>query len=290
MKTRVLALTVVAVAALIVGVSVVVAQPGGGGNRGGMGQGGRGMMGNMAFGTVTDGNITEGWIKVSMGGGRGGPGGGPGGGGADRTVTLNKETALVTVAQAALADLKEGNGLMVNGIPTSLIGGRFVTGENSNAVVEAMNLLGGGGMGFRGGPGARGGTGDAAGGQGGVQIPPSTATATGLITSLDPIKIRISDQVTVEIKPSDDATYLQIVAVAWDKLAQDDRVFCMGQGLDDGGLLANTVVILPADLPMGFGMGGPGGPGGGRGGPGGAGGGPGGPGGAGGGPGGPGGQ
>jgi len=286
MKRGVFALALIATAALAVGVSVVVAQPGGGGGRGGgFGPGGFGMMGNMAFGTVTDGNVNEGWIKVSMGMGPGGPGGA----GMERTVKLNQQSALVTVSQATLADLKEGNGLMVNGIPTSVLGSRFVTGPNSAPVVQVMTLLGGGGMGFRGGPG---GPGDAAGGQGGVQIPPSTASATGLITSLDPIKVKISEQVTVEIKPADGATYLQVVGLTWDKLAQNDRVFCTGQANDDGSLLAGTVVVMPADLQLGFGMGGFGGPGGGFG-PGGPGGGPGGPGGGpggpGGGPGGPGG-
>jgi len=290
MKRRVYALALMAAAALAAGVTVVVAQPGGGGNRGGgFGQGGRGMMGNMAVGTVTDGNVNEGWIKVSMGMGRGGPGGG----GMERTVNLNQQTALVTVTQAALADLKEGNGLMVNGIPTSVLANRFVTGPNSVPVVEVMELLGGRGM-FRsgpgaGGPGAGGAAGDTAAGQGGIQIPPSTASATGLITSLDPIKVKISDEITVEIKPSDDATYLQVVGLTWDKLAVDNRVYCTGQGQEDGALVASTVVVLPADLQSGFGgmgmFGGPGGgfgPGGGPGGPGGGfgpppGGGPGGP-------------
>lgn len=252
MNGRVGMLVAAALAVLLVGVTVVVAQPGGGGRTGGgPGRAGRGMMGgNMAVGTVVDGNLQEGWISVSMGMGRGGPGG-PGGEDAARRVTLSQQSALVRIEPAALADLEEGNGLMVNGVPTAMSGSRFVTGANSVPVANAMTFLSGGGFGggFRGGPGA------------GVSVvPPTTASATGRIVGLDPLRVQVSDSLTVEITPEADATFLRVATAPWEALTKDTRVYCTGESQQDGSLAAATVVILPADMgtPMGMGPGGPG--------------------------------
>lgn len=245
MTRRAVVLSLGGLAVLVAGISVVLAQPGGFGPGGAGGPGGRGMMDNMVFGAVTAGDINQGWIKVTMGGGRGGPGG-PGAG--ERTVSITQDTALVTTRQATLADLREGNGLMVTGVPTGLIGNRFVTGANSVAVAEAMSIMGGGRMGFRGGPGAPAGTQESL-------VPPSFGTVAGRITGLAPLRVEVSDELTVEIKPAPDATYIQIVDVPWDRLAQNDRVFCTGEASPDGGFVASTVVIITQDMwPGGRGM------------------------------------
>jgi hypothetical protein len=260
----------VAVALVLVGsVALVLAQPGGGGGRQGGRQGGFGG-GGTVIGTVADGNINEGWISVRMMG-MGGP---PGGGGQQdqaQRVVLNQNSTLLKSEEAKVADLQVGDGLMVSGVPTAMTGSSFVMGANSDAVARTMGFFGGG---FGGGRG-----------RGGSSVPQTTATAAGLIESVEPLRVKISDQLTVEVTPAADARFTKLAKADWATLAVDTLVVCIGERADDGTYTASAVTILPEMPQMGGGRFGGGGAGGGPGGPGG--GGPGG--GAGGGPGGPGG-
>jgi len=252
-----------AVCVLFVGaVSLVVAQPGGGpgGGRGGFGFGGP------VMGKVVDGNVQQGWLSVQMAfGGRNG--GDP----PKVQVTLNQQSKLLKAETATLADLKVGDGVFVQGVPTALTGSQFVMGANTDATAQTMGLISGGG--FRMGMG-RG------GGQPGQPqpsaIPQTTGQTAGLVESLEPLRVKVSDAVTVEVKAAPDASFTKLTEVPWESLEADANVLCMGQRNEDGSLTATVVTIVPELPQMGFGGaggpgGGPGGPGGGPGGPGGGG-------------------
>lgn len=247
-----------AASVLFVGmVGFVVAQPGGGpgGGRGGFGFGGP------VMGKVVDGNVQQGWISVQL------TFGGRDGGEPPRTqVTLNQQSKLLKAETATLADLKVGDGLYVQGVPTALTGSQFIMGANTDATAQTMGLLSGGG--FRMGRG---------GGQA-TTIPQTTGQTAGLVESLEPLRVKVSDTVTVEVTAADDARFTKLTEVPWESLEADANVLCTGQRNEDGSMTATVVTIVP-EMPQ-MGMGGPGGgmggPGGGMGGPGGGMGGPGG--------------
>ncbi len=244
MTKRTLMAVGVALLVAAVVVSGVLAQPGGGrggppgggrgqGGPGGGPGGGMGMMMGPVTGTVTGGGVEEGSITVSVQM--------PWGGQAqDVTVQLGEGATLLKAEDAALGDLAEGNGLMVNGVPTALLANRLVTGANSVPVAKAMTNLGGGmGMGMGRMGGRRGGAASS-------PVPPTTAQAAGMIVSVDPLKVKISDTLTVEITPKDDATFTKIVQVGWDELTDGVTVQCSGEPTQEGEVVADTITIVPA--------------------------------------------
>ena len=272
----------------------------GGQGQGGRGQGGPGgMMGRMPFvtGTITGGDTNAGTITVSS----------PFGGGEDQTIRVTASTKYYTQSTVDAAALKVGDEVQVQGVPSAITAQSLTIGQMPDFFGAGRPGMGGqrGGMGgqrpagLQGAQGAQGGGQGRQGGQNRQQPVPAMANATGKVTSVSPLTIEVSPEISIVLKVAANARITKISTTTLASLKVNDRIMAGGQAGDDGVFTATAIGVNMQMGGMGGRMGGPGGMGGGRGGmgggpggmggPGGGPGGMGGPGGPGGGPGGPGG-
>ncbi len=249
---------------------------GGGPQQGGGGRGGRGFGGGQAapfaMGVITavDANAGQVTIRSQQGGGT-------------QTVQIASGTPLVAQTTVTVADLKVGDQVQVQGVPTGITASSLTIGEMPAGF--GGGGPGGGGPGGFGGPGGGGPGGAPGGGNRAGGAAPAFASASGKVTSTEPLTISLSGDVSLTLKLARSAKITRIAPVEMSSLKVGDRITATGQANNDGGFNATNVGV---NLEMGGGMMGRGGrgQGGGRGpGGGGFGGGPGG--GFGGGPGGP---
>lgn len=240
--------------------------PGGGGPGGG---GGFNRRPPFAFGTVSAIDTGAGTITIS------GRGGGP-----DQTVQTQGTTRIVTQAVAAVSDLKKGDTIEVQGVPTGITASSVTIGQSP---LSGLGGPGGGGGGGFGGPGGGGGFGGPS-----AAAAPAAANATGTVTSTSPLTISLSSTASLVLKMDPSAKVTKYTTATLSSIKVGDRILGIGTANDDGSFAATTVAVnmdtsvLGRALGGGFGRGrrGGGGPGGGGfGGPGGGGGGFGGPGG-----------
>jgi hypothetical protein len=255
-------------AATLGGVPLALAQdpgqgppPGFGGGPGGGGRGGQfgGPGGRMPFavGTVSGVDAANGTVTVQS----------QFGNGTQQTIRLAQGATVVTQAVVAVSDLKVGDRVQVQGVPTGITASSITAGE----MLQMM-------PGFGGGPGG-GPQGNNANGQnrtrGGAAQQAAFASATGKITSVEPLTIALGGGVSLTVELAQSARVTRVTTVGLDSLKVGDRVMASGQAGDDGTFNATTVAVN-VEMPGG-GFGGPGGGFGGGRGFGGRGGGPGGP-------------
>jgi len=222
-----------------------------------------------AFGTVTAVDAAAGTITVSS----------PFGG-ASQTIQTQGTTQIVSQGAATVSDLKVGDQVQIQGIPTGITASSVTAGQSPLPTM-------GGGRGF-GGPGGPGG----APGNAGTAAPvKAQAYATGTVTSTKPLTISLGQGLSVTLTLAATAKVTKYSPLPLSSVKVGDRIVSSGQTNDDGTFAATSVGVNVDMGAMGMGQrGGPGGFGGrGRRGGGGFGGPGGGPGGPGGGPGGPGG-
>jgi len=102
---------------------------------------------------------------------------------------------------------------------------------------------------------------DGGGRQGRRPGPPTMASASGKITSLNPLTIEIGKDVSVVIKAGASAKVRKIVTEQISDIKVGDRIMASGDPGDDGVLDADHVAVNVHMPPPPPGMGGPGGPG-----------------------------
>jgi len=210
-----------------------------------------------ATGTITGGDQSAGAILIQsqFGGG-------------NQTIRVNNSTKVVKQVSISATDLKVGDQVQVQGVPTAITASSITAGEMPNFMPG-----GGGRPGFGpGGPGGGPGVGGAPGG--GAQ---AFASATGKVTSINPLTISMGSDISLVLKLAANAKVTKIATISLNNLKEGDRIMASGQTGNDGTFTASSIGV---NLEMGgfggFGPGGPGGFGRGRGGPGGPGGPPGG--------------
>lgn len=217
---------------------------GGFGGGGGGFQGGRPNRAPFAFGTVSSVDATAGTITITPQFGGNGP----------QTIKVDSAAQVVTQASVALSDLKVGDRIAVQGVPTGITASAITAGD------PPAGLPGGGGFGGPRGGGGDGGGGNGGGGNGaaGGAAPQGFAAASGTIKALptksDPhLTISLGLDVQVFLKMADGAKITRYTAVKVADIKAGDRIIATGQPGDDGTLTASSVgVNLPA---LGFGGG-----------------------------------
>jgi hypothetical protein len=218
--------------------------PGGGGRGGFGGQGGFNRRPPVAYGTVTAVDTGAGTITIS---GRGG--------GADQTIQTQGTTQIVSQVAASVSDLKKGDMIQVQGVPTGITASSLSIGQSPLA---GLGGPGGGGFGGPGGP-------PPPGGGTGAAAAPATASATGTVTGTSPLTISLSSTASLTLKMDPNAKVTKYMPVTVSTIKVGDRVLAIGTANDDGSFAATTVA-LNLDMSTLGGFGGRGGGFGGRGG------------------------
>lgn len=183
-------------------------------------------------------------------------------GGGSQTIQTQGTTQFVSQTAATVADLKKGDKIEVQGIPTGITASALTIGDSPLA-----GLLGPGGGrpggGFGGPPPGGGFGGLPPGGAGGAAPAPATATATGTVTSLSPLTISLSSTASLTLKLDPAAKVTKFVTSTLSSVKVGDRVLGIGTANDDGSFAATTVALNVDTPALGQGRGGFGGPGGG---------------------------
>ncbi len=211
-----------------------------GGGQGGFGggQGGFNRRPPFAYGTVTSVDTGAGTITIA------GRGGGP-----DQTIQTQGTTQIVSQVAAAVSDLKKGDTIQVQGVPTGITASSVSIGQSP--------LSGMGGPG--GGPGGPPPGGNNGGGNG-PGAAPAMAYATGTVTGTSPLTISLSSTASLTLKMDPNAKVTKYTLVTVSAIKVGDRVLAMGTANDDGSFAATTVALnMDPGAMGGFGRGGFGG-------------------------------
>ena len=192
----------------------VMAQGPGGGPGGGFGN----RRPPFAFGTVTAVDAGAGTITLSsqFGGGT-------------QTIQTQGATQITTQVAAKVSDLKVGDQIQVQGVPTGITASSLTIGQSPFPAGGP-----GGGPGGPGGGPRPGGGGTAA---------PAYATASGTVATLSPLTITLSPTVTLGLKMDADAKVIRYTTLALSGIKVGDRVMGQGTTGDDGTLSATTVAV-----------------------------------------------
>ncbi len=232
------------------------------GNGGGLGGGPGNRRPPFAFGTVTAVDAGAGTITLSLQFG-----------GGTQTIQTQGVTQITTQVAAKVSELKVGDQIQVQGVPTGITASSLTIGQSPFPT-------GGPGAG-PGGPGAGPG-GPGGGPQPGSGVPaPSYATASGTITATSPLTISLSPTASLTLKMDAGAKVTRYSTLALSGIKVGDRVMGLGTTGDDGTFTATTVAVNVNMGGQGGGFGGRGfggrgrsgfsgrngGPGGGQGGP-----------------------
>ena len=205
-----------------------------GGFRGGPGGGGQGGFRRppVAFGTVTAIDAGAGTITIASRFG-----------GADQTIQTQGTTQIVSQTAASVSDLKKGDKIEVQGVPTGITASALTIGQSP------LSGLGGPG----GGPGGPGG---GFGGGPGMQGAPAMASATGIVTSVSPLTISLSSTASLTLKMDPSAKVTKYTTVPLSSIKVGDSVMGIGTANDDGSFAATTVALNMNLGGMGQGRGG----------------------------------
>lgn len=239
MKHNISALLASALVALSLGAPVLAQGPGGGGPGGGGGGGQRRMP--FAFGAVSAVDATAGTITITPQFGGNGP----------QTIKVGQDAQITTQTTVTVADLKVGDQIAVQGVPTGITASQIIAGT------PPAGMPGAGGP--RGGGGARNGGGGNGGNANGSIVPQSYAMATGTIKALPtaangPLVISMGTDVTLSLTVPSTAKITKYATLTLAGIKTGDQVMAAGQAADDGTFTATSVGV---NLPMG--NGGPGG-------------------------------
>ena len=222
--------------------SIHLAQfPGGGG--GGFPGGGGQFRPPFAFGAVSAVDTGAGTITITPQFGGNGP----------QTIRVDSSAQIVSLTTVAVTDLKVGDKIAVQGIPTGITATSVTVGD------PPAGLPGMGGP-RPGGPG--GGNGGGGNNAPAANAPQSSASATGIIkvlpTAADPhLTLTIGTDVQLFLKIADGAKVSKYTTLKLSDIKVGDKITAAGQTADDGTLTATTVGI---NLPQPqFGRGGFGG-------------------------------
>ena len=185
-----------------------------------------------ALGTIQSVDATAGTITLT-----------PQNGGAGQIIKVGANAQIVTLATVSVADMKVGDRVAVQGMPTGITASQMTVGQ------PPAGLPGAGGFGFL--PRAAG-----AGGAGSTDQ--GFAMATGQIKTLptktDPhLSIMMGPDVQIFLKIAEGARLTKYVPVALSGLKSGDQLFARGEAGGDGTLTASVVGVNMA--PGGSGRG-----------------------------------
>lgn len=150
-------------------------------------------------------------------------------GGGSQTIQTQGTTQITTQTTALVSDLKVGDKVQVQGVPTGLTASALAIGTSPFPA-----------GGFGGPGGGRGGAG-AAGTTGAATAPQAFAMASGTVASLSPLTITLSPSATLTLKMDPSAKVTRYSTLALSAVKVGDRVMAMGTTGDDGTLTATTV-------------------------------------------------
>ena len=206
-----------------------------------------------ATGTVTAVDSASGTLTLSS------PFGGP-----PQVIQTSAATKILSQGTAALSDLKVGDQVQVQGVPTGISASSVTIGQSPLPFGGGRGPGGPGGRG-PGGPGGPGGGGPGGfggpGGNGGPQVK-GQASANGTVTSVKPLTISLGTGISVTLTLAAAAKVTRFSPVLLSSIKVGDRIVSSGRN-NDNGMFAATSVGVNVDMgAMGMGRGGPGGPGG----------------------------
>jgi hypothetical protein len=209
----------------------------GGGQRGG---GQRGGFQRPATGTVTSVDAAAGTITITSARG-----------GNSQIIQTQGTTPLVSQSAASVSDLKVGDKIEVQGVPTAITASALTIGDSP---------LGGPGGGPGGPPPGGFGGPPPPGGPGGPP-PPAMANATGTVTSTSPLTIALSSTASLTLKLDPNAKVTKFTPVQLTSIKVGDTVTGVGTANADGTFAATSVGVNldPSAMGRGFGGGGFGG-------------------------------
>lgn len=144
----------------------------------------------------------------------------------DQTIHVADGAQIVTQATAAVGDLKVGDQITVQGVPTSITASDVISGQLPTF--------------FPARPGGNGNGGNAAGGTPASQ---ATASAVGKVTKTDPLTISVGTDVSLVIKLAADAKVTMVKTITLDTVKAGDQIIATGQNGDDGTLNASSIGI-----------------------------------------------
>ncbi len=163
--------------------------------------------------------------------------------GGEQTVKVTSATKLVTQATAKVADIKVGDRLQIQGMPTGIAASGVTIGE----MPEGLRM----------GPRPGGSQRSATPGRPAMpQMPQAMAMATGTVKALNPLTIAVNENVRVTVRVASDARLTKFIPTTLASIKEDDRVMVAGSQGDDGTFNA-TAIAVNAGM---FGMPGFGGP------------------------------
>ncbi len=165
-----------------------------------------------------------------------------GGGSNSQVIRVSPDAQIVTQSEVAVADLKVGDQVQVQGVPTGIAVSSVIAGK------APVGLSGSGGFG--------------PGGPGGTATPPSFATAKGTIKALptraDPhLTVSLSADIQLSLKIADGTKITRYTVLKISDIKSGDRVMASGETAADGARTAGMVAI---NLPAQNGFGRPNGP------------------------------
>lgn len=239
----------------------------GGGRRGGFGGGGPGGPGGGFNSRITTGKITAGdaaanaiTITSQVG--------------AVQVIKLTADTAIVTQETISIKDLKVGDEVQVQGVPTGISATTITAGAPPSFLPIGRGRPLPGAVRVNGAPGAAGAQQVDANGNPVPAAPTGNAMANGKVVSTSPLTISVGENMDVVLKLGHDAKITRFSKLPFSNLKVGDNIMATGALGQDGTFAATGIgVNITLGVSGGFGPGGGGfGPGGGGFGPGGGGG------------------
>lgn len=219
-------------------------QPGGRRGRGGQGN----FAGRLPFANGQVTGIDAGMGTVTINSQFGGP----------QTILVPNTAKIAAMVQIDISKLKVGDTVQVQGVPTQMTASSITAGDMPDFL--SMGFRGRGGA-----PGAPGGNGNnaQAGPQGNVQQPQrqqAFAMASGKVTSLEPLTVALSDEISIVMRMGPNARIMKVMPGTINNIKVGDSIIASGQAGQDGTFTATGVGVNMNGIggPMGGRFGGPG--------------------------------
>ena len=150
-----------------------------------------------------------------------------------QTIKVTPATKITAQTAAKVADLVVGESIQVRGVPTGMTASQITDSEGSdglprNSLDERVNALGAQPSGGRGlWPGG----------------PAAIAQATGKITSLSPLTVAVSPDISVTLKAASDLKVTRTVTEKIGDLKVGDRIMANGRSAADGSFTADQIRV-----------------------------------------------
>jgi len=151
-----------------------------------------------------------------------------------RWVVITQETRLVRQIKSKIDELKEGDEVFIQGIPTAIKADQIRIGEMPSLF-----------------PGMRRGVAGAGGEEAPQNAPPgmlrpnriAMASVQGKVAGLDPLTVTLQDRTEVAVAATEKTSITKIVKGTFRDIKQNDFLMANGEPDEQGNLYANTVAV-----------------------------------------------